>query len=141
MCGRFYLKDIPVSSWDYLDINLPDDVSYSNYNIVPSQSIPIIRNFDGKNMLDDSMWGLAPKWARDKELKPMINARAETADSKPFFRSAFKKQRCIIPMSGFYEWKRDSGSKIPHSISLPDIDLFAVAGLYEMGEDGLPYRL
>jgi putative SOS response-associated peptidase YedK len=74
----------------------------------------------------------------------MINARSETAASKPSFRNAFKKRRCLILADGFYEWKGEPGNKTPMLITLPDSSPFAFAGLWEIwdnkGEEETPYR-
>lgn len=61
----------------------------------------------------------------------MINARSETADEKPFFRAAFKYRRCLVPATGFYEWKKTDAGKQPHYIHFKDGRLFAFAGLWE----------
>jgi putative SOS response-associated peptidase YedK len=65
----------------------------------------------------------------------MINARSETVDSKPSFRNAFRKRRCLIPADGFYEWKGQKGSKQPVFIALPDEKPFGFAGLWEVWDD------
>jgi putative SOS response-associated peptidase YedK len=65
----------------------------------------------------------------------MINARSETVDSKPSFRNAFKKRRCLIPADGFYEWKGQQGSKQPVYITLPGEKPFGFAGLWEVWDD------
>ena len=74
----------------------------------------------------------------------MINARSETAATKPSFRNAFKKRRCLILADGFYEWKGDRGHKQPMFITLPDGNPFAFAGLWEIwdnkGKQETPYR-
>jgi len=80
-------------------------------------------------------WGLIPSWAKsDIKVKP-INAKAETIREKPYFRSAFKKHRCIIPASGFYEWRGSKGSKQPFAIYPLNDDYFGFAGLWEKNED------
>jgi len=84
-------------------------------------------------------WGLIPSWARDRSIGArMINARAETVAEKPAFRVAFRHRRCLVPMSGFYEWKKEAGRKVPYFIHLLNTDAFAAAGLYEFwaGKDG-----
>ena len=65
----------------------------------------------------------------------MINARAETVSSKPSFRNAFKKHRCLIPANGFYEWKGEKGSKQPYYVFTPSVEAFAFAGLWETWTD------
>jgi putative SOS response-associated peptidase YedK len=75
-------------------------------------------------------WGFLPAWAPDPK-GAMINARGETAASKPTFRDAFRKRRCLIPADGFYEWKKAGRRKEPYHIRLMDGRLFAFAGLWE----------
>jgi putative SOS response-associated peptidase YedK len=62
----------------------------------------------------------------------MINARSETAAEKPAFRSAFKRRRCLIPATGFFEWKKQGGGKVPMFIHMQDRQVFAFAGLWEI---------
>ncbi len=80
-------------------------------------------------------WGLVPRWADDPAIgNRLINARAETAATKPSFRDAFRRRRCLIPADGFYEWKRQGGGKQPYYIRLEDDRPFAFAGLWERWE-------
>jgi putative SOS response-associated peptidase YedK len=77
-------------------------------------------------------WGLIPSWTKDiRAAKPLINARAETLAEKPSFRSLLKSRRCLVPASGFYEWKKEGNRKIPHYFRLTDEPLFSFAGLYD----------
>ena len=97
---------------------------------------------DGKSrQLSLMRWGLVPTWSKDpKAGPPLINARSETIATKPSFRTAFKRRRCLIPADGFYEWqkKADSKTKIPHYIRMAKDRAFAFAGLWETwhGTDG-----
>ncbi len=80
-------------------------------------------------------WGLVPGWAKDPNVGArMINARSETVTEKPSFREAFRRRRCLIPASGFYEWKRMEGHKQPFYFRMRDEQLFAFAGLWERWE-------
>src|SRR5262245_25273625 len=80
-------------------------------------------------------WGLVPSWSPDaKGAAKLINARAETAATRPAFRSAFKARRCLIPADGFYEWVQVGRAKQPHDFSLRDGRLFAFAGLWDVWE-------
>jgi putative SOS response-associated peptidase YedK len=98
--------------------------------------IPAIVRQDDENILRPLRWGLVPFWAKDPSIgNRMINARSETADSKPSFRNAFKKRRCLIPADGFYEWKGQKGNKQPVFITLPDGEPFGFAGLWEVWDD------
>jgi putative SOS response-associated peptidase YedK len=86
--------------------------------------------------LDRLRWGLVPYWAKDEKIGfKTINARAETIDTAHSFRSAFKKRRCLIPADGFYEWKKVTGGKIPHSIEMKNDSPFVFAGLWEGWEN------
>jgi putative SOS response-associated peptidase YedK len=82
-------------------------------------------------------WGLVPSWARDSKIAfQCINARSETAAEKPAFRAAFKRRRCLIPASGFYEWQKKGKEKLPFLFSLRDGSLFAFAGLWDRWTTG-----
>ncbi len=120
---------------DYQDkfkIDLFEAEPTPNYNVVPTQSIAAIVRQDDQNVLRMFRWGLIPFWAKDPSIgNRMINARAETVDSKPSFRTAFKKRRCLIPADGFYEWKGPKGSKQPMYITIPDGEPFGFVGLWE----------
>jgi putative SOS response-associated peptidase YedK len=113
---------------------------FDRYNVAPSTNIPVIRQVDGERTLSLLHWGLVPCWAKDIKIGyKMINARAETVATKPAFRSAYKTRRCLIPASGFYEWKREANPKIPHFIHRRDDEPMAFAGLWESCEieDGI----
>jgi putative SOS response-associated peptidase YedK len=137
MCGRFTLFD----SADSLAkaFGLKDLPSLSpRYNIAPSQPVTAVRipPSGGAREVVLLRWGLIPSWAKDPSLGDrMINARAETAAGKPAFRSAMRRRRCLVPASGFYEWKRTNGRKQPYCIRRGDGKLFAFAGLWESWED------
>jgi putative SOS response-associated peptidase YedK len=86
--------------------------------------------------LDALKWGLSPNWAKDPKIAyKTINARAETIDTAPSYREAFKKRRCLIPSDGFYEWKKVPRGKIPYSIGMKDDSPFVFAGLWEGWKD------
>ena len=105
------------------------------YNIAPTQLVPaILRAEDGSPSLELLRWGLVPAWADDPAIgNRMINARGETVASKPSFRSAFSKRRCLLPADGWYEWRKLAGgkNKQPYHIALASGDPFAFAGLWE----------
>jgi len=148
MCGRFTLrtplKDV-VELFDLAltDSALPLDFSESallpRYNIAPSQQVACVR-FDAdrqQRTLDWLKWGLIPRWADDPSIgNRMINARGETVATKPAFREAFRRRRCLLPADAFYEWKRHSGGKQPYLIQLEDKRPFAFAGLWEHWRHG-----
>ena len=136
MCGRF----VVFSDREQFKEHFPIDRALSevtpNYNVAPTQEILTIVRQENLNLLEKLHWGLVPHW--DKDLSTgykMINARVESISSKPSFRDAFKKRRCLILADGFYEWKGEKGQKQPFFITLPDERPFAFAGLWEMWRD------
>lgn len=107
------------------------------YNICPTQPIVCIRqDSNGTNEVVNLRWGLVPFWAKDlKAGARMINARSETVATKPSFRSAFKRRRCLVLADGFYEWKKEGNQKQPYYISRRDDQPFCLAGLWETWKD------
>lgn len=116
------------------DILDDTDIWRPNFNAAPSQLLPIVRrNPDsGKRTLDRLQWGLIPHWAKEPGLRP-INAKAEGIVTKPMFRQAYAKRRCIVPMDGFYEWQAVPGEKRkqPWYITSRDREILPVAGIWE----------
>ncbi len=108
-----------------------EDQNIVNYNVAPTQLHPVITN-EHPDQLQLFKWGLIPFWAKDAKIgSRMINSRIETITEKPSFRNAIKRRRCLIPLDGFYEWKKIDNRKQPHYIHLKDKSLFAVAGIWE----------
>jgi len=132
MCGRFVGFRSIEQLKPYFPIDEATCEASANYNVAPTQEILAITRTDGKNVLSLFHWGLVPFWAKDTKIGyMMINARAETVATKPSFREAFKKRRCLILADGFYEWKGEKGEKQPMFITLPDQAPLAFAGLWE----------
>ena len=129
MCGRFAMTESEEKVMNDFQIQHSEVLLEPRYNISPSQGITVIVKQDGIRRLETRQWGLIPFWA--KAPKPMINARAETASEKPAFKQAFRKRRCLIPASGFFEWAREDGKKQPYFICLQDKSPMAFAGLCE----------
>jgi putative SOS response-associated peptidase YedK len=104
-----------------------------SYNIAPTSPVAVVRvDRDGQRRLDQVRWGLVPHWTKGENMPAgSINARAETVATKPSFRGAWRRRRCLIATNGFYEWKRSGARKQPYLIRLPDGGPFAFAGLWE----------
>src|SRR5215472_11537652 len=146
MCGRYRLsrrKQIIEEQFDTADWQ--DDWS-PRYNIAPTQPVPVIRQHpkEPTRQISTMRWGLVPHWAKDPSITTAtINAKSETAATKPAFRDPLKFRRCLIPADGFYEWQRRGNSKQPFFFEVNNGGLFAFAGLWDgwkdssgaMGED------
>lgn len=137
MCGRFVLMTLGRELAERFELAEEPDLE-PRYNIAPTQAVAVIRADPAtlKRHLALLKWGLVPFWAKDASIGPrMINARSDTAATKPAFRAAFKHRRCLIPADGFYEWKKEKGRKQPYLISMADGAPFAFAGLWENWKD------
>ena len=132
MCSRYFLDaDGNVIAYTF---RVPGNVAVlRRYNIAPTQAAPVVRvDANGTREMPMLRWGLVPPWAKELAVgTKMINARGETAHEKPAFREAMKARRCLVPATGFYEWKGIAGRKQPFAITLPDRPVFAFAGLWE----------
>jgi len=129
MCGRFALYASAEELEDTFDIMLPEPVT-ARYNIAPGQQILAVRR-DAEGRQGTALrWGLVPAWAKDPSIGyRLINARSESVTEKPAFRDAFRRRRCLIPASGFYEWTRDSRHQ-PYYFTPRAGRLCALAGLW-----------
>jgi putative SOS response-associated peptidase YedK len=133
MCGRVKL-DTEISEIK-IAFRVPPEYPTPNFapswNVAPTDNLPIVR-YDptaGSRALDLMRWGRVPYWAKDIST---INAMAETIDTKPVFREAFQRRRCLVPVDNFYEWRKiGPKEKQPYAIALADRSLMALAGLCE----------
>jgi putative SOS response-associated peptidase YedK len=136
MCGRVRLSS------DVSEIKLvfsipphrPIPNVAASWNVAPTDPLPVVR-YDtkaGERSLDVLRWGFVPYWAKDLKVGfANINAKAEGIESKPAFREAFRRRRCLVPVDNFYEWKKSATAKQPFAIALADGGLMALAGLWE----------
>ncbi|HSL74768.1 MAG TPA: SOS response-associated peptidase [Ilumatobacteraceae bacterium] len=151
MCGRFVSTAGPDRIAAYFDTVLPTEAAAEplgqNYNVAPTQDVyAVVAAGEGRARVDAFHWGLIPSWAKDRKIASrMINARAETLTEKPAFRSLFAKQRCLVPMDGFYEWRPGAPDgplnakgvplKQPLFIHRRDGEPLAVAALWSAWKD------
>lgn len=138
MCGRY----THLFTWEELHrlstlttprIDLP-----RSFNVAPTQTAPVVRMVEGGRGVEMLKWGLVPFWASDLKIgNSLINARGETVAEKPAFRAAFKARRCLVPVSGFYEWKKLEGPKVkqPYYIRAAVDEPLLLAGLWESWRD------
>ena len=137
MCGRYAMTLLPEELMGRF--GLEADFSYTpRYNIAPSQENPVVAIMENKRVIKLMRWGLVPSWAKDEQMgNRMINARAETVSEKPSFKRSLKTKRCLIPASGYYEWKELPESrptkkvKVPMYFRLKNDKPFAFAGLWD----------
>lgn len=146
MCGRYgrRVDKQRIAEWMQThDMNVFDEFDdhylEPSYNIAPQTLQPIVRldTETGERELTIMRWGLVPSWSKDgKAGFTTINARAETIDTSPIYRDAFKRRRCLVPADWFYEWKKlDAKTKQTYAIALKDGSLFAFAGRWERWTD------
>ena len=136
MCGRARLSS------DVSEIKIafaipperpPPNIAPS-WNVASPDPLPIVHYDakDGARRLEVMRWGLIPYWAKDiKSGFSTFNARGEEVETKPAFREAFQRRRCLVPLDSFYEWKKTAAGKQPYAIALADRRLMAMAGLWE----------
>jgi putative SOS response-associated peptidase YedK len=130
MCGRYSLICID-DLGNRFRVFDPMMGSRSRFNISPGNEMPVIVMAE-ENHATTMRWGLIPSWTKDiRAAKPLINARAETLGEKPAFRSLLKAHRCLVPASGFFEWKHEGDRKTPWYFRLADAPIFSFAGLYD----------
>lgn len=137
MCGRYVLQAPLDELIAYFDLDGAPGLGSAElaprYNIPPGTDIPVIRRSpEGQRVLHLLRWGLVPNWAGDAAIGAKLNnARGETVADKPSFREAFRRRRCLIPASGFYEWQTIGQTKQPFYFSAIDGAPLALGGLWE----------
>lgn len=150
MCGRYASTKGPgrlAAEFGAFDAT-GEDAPGADYNIAPTKDVLSVvqrhpRNEEGQPDLSRTersvrvmRWGLVPKWAKDPSVGArMINAKSETAATKPAFRTAVRYHRCLLPADGWYEWKRDSGGKQPYFVTRGDGSSLALAGIWATWRD------
>jgi putative SOS response-associated peptidase YedK len=132
MCGRYVVAYDPETLVSGFSITRVQPFP-KRWNVAPQSLVPVVRETkEGERVAELMRWGLLPHWARDTTLATKLNnARAEGVADKPSFRQAFRRRRCLLPASGFYEWQAMASGKQPWFISPTDEPLFAMAGLFE----------
>ncbi|MEP3246743.1 MAG: SOS response-associated peptidase [Sneathiella sp.] len=135
MCGRKYVAE--GLNWQQYKEKLtlttppPQTNLEPNYNIAPTQTVLVCVFEEGRRLLKFLKWGLVPFWAKDQKIgAKMINARSESLEQKKSYSPLLLSHRCIVPVSGFYEWKRDGNFKQAHAIRRKDHEPLLMAGLW-----------
>ena len=131
MCGRFTLTHTRREVLDHYGIRDAPTPLAPRYNIAPATNIAVVRMGQEGRELRELKWGLVPHWAKEPQTGySMFNAKAETVDAKPAFRSIFRRRRCLIPADGFYEWKSIGRSKQPYRFTMRG-EIFSFAGMWD----------
>lgn len=135
MCGRFTREmswaDVVAFSRG-LDFVAPEADPEPSWNFCPTQLTQVLAADEGATRVREMRWGLLPPWAKDARIgASMINARLETVAEKPAFRNAWKARRCLVPASGYYEWRLEDGIKQPYLIRDADSPVLMFGGLWE----------
>ncbi len=130
MCGRFAIA-YTVGLLARFGVKQEIEGLKPRFNVAPTQMVPIVIS-ESPNQAVMMRWGLIPFWAKDAKIgNRLINARAENLKKSPAYRASFKSRRCIVPVTGFYEWKKSDDGKVPHYVHMKDDSPFALAGLYD----------
>lgn len=131
MCGRFALTLPPQAVRAYF--GYPEQPNFPpRYNIAPTQPIAVVHRWEGARRFTLMRWGFLPGFVKDpKDFPLLINARSEGIADKPSFRAAIRRRRCLIPVDGFYEWRREGKAKQPFLIRRPDRGMMAFGGIWE----------
>ena len=137
MCGRYTLLADELHIRERFRISNAIESYQPSYNIAPAQDVLAVIYDGKKNRAGNLRWGLIPFWAKDEKIGyKMINARSETADVKPSFKSLMVRKRCLVIADSFYEWRPNDTSKTPERIHVQNNELFAFAGLWDKWQKG-----
>ena len=137
MCGRFTQSYAWAELVELYRLARPPRNLRPRYNIAPTTAIDVVRMAPAGPELVPMRWGFIPGWWKKtaREAPSTFNARAETVAEKPMFRSAFRRTPCIVPASGYYEWRPAEGGKQPYFISAADGSVLSIAGLWDEWRD------
>jgi len=137
MCGRFNITSDPLTKL-LLEITGQHFSLEDRFNIAPTEEVPILRlTEDNDWQLPEMRWWLVPSWSPEPSTKySMFNAKSETLSSSRAFREPFRRRRCVVPASGYFEWIREGDRKLPMYITPESADGFAFAGLWDRWQRG-----
>jgi putative SOS response-associated peptidase YedK len=139
MCGRYELNETPANLGSRYRIE-PGNLDFApNADVRPTTTNPVVLIRDDVRRIELRRWGFVPSWVKDpKAISNPFNAVSETAPDKPFFRTAFRKRRCIVPANAFFEWKVVSGEKRKAKVRIAraDGELLSLGGLHEYWQQG-----
>jgi putative SOS response-associated peptidase YedK len=138
MCGRYRLSRRKQIIEEHFDCVSGAEDWNPRYNVAPTQPVLVVRQNPKEPVRELSLfqWGLVPRWAKDSSVAAkMINARSETASTKPAFADSLRFRRCLVPADAFYEWGKTGKVKQPYCFEIKDGELFAFAGIWDRWND------
>ena len=132
MCGRYASARSAQDLASWFEAEEPEEELAPRWNVAPTDPVYAVVHHE-RRQLRVLRWGLVPSWSKDaKGAARMINARVESVETKPAFRAAYQRRRCLLPADGYYEWQVDGTRKQPYFLSARDGSPLAMAGLYEV---------
>ena len=136
MCGRYVINEDPgdLAKYFHVDRTVTEPLDIS-YNVAPTDQVYAIAEHEGVRQLGSFRWGLIPHWAKDRKGPLNINARSESVATTPTFRDSFRRKRCILPATGFFEWEPKDRGRLPHYITLTGSRPMAFAGIWASWKD------
>lgn len=126
MCGRYAINASGQQIADTFELTVPGELE-RRYNVAPGQVAPVVRADLGARVLEPLLWGFSGTSGPGRTI---LNARIETAAERPSFREALAQRRCLVPATGFYEWRRQASGRAPYHLQVVGSPLFAMAGLW-----------
>lgn len=131
MCGRFSIAVRISYLAERFGVIEPAGISLPRFNIGPGEEVPIITGTRPAEVVM-MRWGLIPSWNKEgRPAKTPINARAEGLGDNKLFRALLPNRRCIVPATGFYEWKTSGNQKVPYYFRMKSQEMLGMAGLYD----------
>ena len=130
MCGRYVVTNAVAKTIEIVKSAIAVDDT-DNYNAHPQQKLPVIKSYTNGKTIESLQWGLTHSWAKEKKIKPLINARFETLKEKISFKNLINNSRCLVVADGYYEWKRKKIGKQPYYFTRFDNKAMYFAGIYK----------
>lgn len=138
MCGRFTQQRPTAELAELFEAEPLVDDPGGHFNVAPTDEAAVVVERGDRRAVTAYRWGLIPSWADDPRIASrLFNARAETVATSAVFRESFRRRRCIVPVDGFYEWRREDGRRIPFLATRQDGQLLALAALWSAWRDPL----
>ena len=130
MCGRYVVTNAVHKTREIVKSAIAVNDT-DNFNASPQQRLPVIKSYTNGKTLESLQWGLTHSWAKEKKIKPLINARLETLKEKISFKNLINNNRCLVVADGYYEWKREKIGKQPYYFTRFDNKAMYFAGIYK----------